>query len=170
MRLPPSCSGVFMVLPLILYFHLFNTVDSKQMFNMNLCQWLDSNCGPLVSETTSLPSEPQPLPKSPVYCEEPLCISAACFSSSERLLRVSIKYSGFIFSGAPFWSGINTASVVHFTYFHLEGLLHTHTHLLTPTPTTHTHTYTRQSQHTHTPFVQPTNTHTHTHQNWTTNH
>ena len=58
---------------------------------------------------------------------------------------------------------MNTASVVHFTYFHLEGLLHTHTHLLTPTPTTHTHTYTRQSQHTHTPFVQPTNTHTHIH-------
>ena len=40
------------------------TVDSKQMFNIkiNFCQWLDSNHGPLVSEATALPTEPQPLP------------------------------------------------------------------------------------------------------------
>ena len=44
-----------------LYFRLFNIVDSKQMFN-KFCQWLDSNRGPLVSEATALPTEPQPLP------------------------------------------------------------------------------------------------------------
>ena len=47
--------------PLFLYFRLFDTVDSKQMFN-KFCQWLDLNRGPLVSEATALPTEPQPLP------------------------------------------------------------------------------------------------------------
>ena len=32
------------------------------MFNIKVCQWLDSNCGPLVSEESSLPTESQPLP------------------------------------------------------------------------------------------------------------
>ena len=33
------------------------------MFNLNIifCQWLDSNRGPLISEATTLPTEPQPL-------------------------------------------------------------------------------------------------------------
>ena len=31
------------------------------MFNINFCQWLDSNRGPLELEETSLPTEPQPL-------------------------------------------------------------------------------------------------------------
>ena len=35
--------------PLFLYFRLFNTVDSKQMFNIKVCRWLDSNRGLLVS-------------------------------------------------------------------------------------------------------------------------
>ena len=38
--------------PLFLYFRPFNTVDSQQMFN-KFCRWLDSNCGPLVSEATT---------------------------------------------------------------------------------------------------------------------
>ena len=38
-----------------LYFHLFNTVDSLQMFN-KFCQRLDSNRGPLVLEATALPN------------------------------------------------------------------------------------------------------------------
>ena len=32
------------------------------MFNINFCQWPDSNCGPLELEVTALPTEPQPLP------------------------------------------------------------------------------------------------------------
>ena len=32
------------------------------MFNINFCLWLDSNYGPLESEATALPTEPQPLP------------------------------------------------------------------------------------------------------------
>ena len=47
--------------PLFPYFRLVNTdVDSKQMFNITVCQWLDSNCGPLVLEVTALPTEPKP--------------------------------------------------------------------------------------------------------------
>ena len=47
--------------PLFLYFRLFNTVDSRQMFHIKVCRWLDLNCGPPVSEATALPTEPQPL-------------------------------------------------------------------------------------------------------------
>ena len=32
------------------------------MFNINFCRWLDSNRGPLQSEATPLPTEPQPQP------------------------------------------------------------------------------------------------------------
>ena len=32
------------------------------MFNIIFCRWLDSNCGPLDLESTTLPTEPQPLP------------------------------------------------------------------------------------------------------------
>ena len=50
--------------PLFSLFSSFQyTVDRKQMFNINFCRWLDSNRGPLVSEATALPTEPQPLPK-----------------------------------------------------------------------------------------------------------
>ena len=44
--------------PQYLYFRLFFTVDSKQMFFIKVCQWLDSNHRPLVSEATALPTEP----------------------------------------------------------------------------------------------------------------
>ena len=44
-----------------LYFRLFFTVDSKQMFYIKVCQWLDSNRRPLVSEATALPTELQPI-------------------------------------------------------------------------------------------------------------
>ena len=40
--------------PLFLYFRLFNTVGSKQMFIWNVCQWLDLNLRPLVSEANPL--------------------------------------------------------------------------------------------------------------------
>ena len=48
--------------PLFLYFRLFNTVDGKQMFYIKVSQWLDLNCRPRVSEATTLPTEPPPLP------------------------------------------------------------------------------------------------------------
>ena len=48
--------------PLILYFRLFNTVDSKHIFNIKFCHWLDSNHGPLELEATALPTQPRPLP------------------------------------------------------------------------------------------------------------
>ena len=33
------------------------------MFNLNVCRWRDSNCGPLTLVATTLPTEPLPLPK-----------------------------------------------------------------------------------------------------------
>ena len=43
-----------------------NIVDNiYSNFLLKLCRWLDSNCGPLVSEAATQPTEPQPLT---VYC------------------------------------------------------------------------------------------------------
>ena len=95
--------------PIFLYFRLFNSVDIKRMFNVNFWQWLDSNCGSLVLEATTLPTEPQPLPiqivlfvstkeniyKNKVRCYLELncrtccyCISVA-FSGSRRCRKFS---------------------------------------------------------------------------------
>ena len=38
------------------------------MFNINVCQWLDLNCGPLDLEATALPTDPQPLPRNTNLC------------------------------------------------------------------------------------------------------
>ena len=51
-----SLSGPF---PASFYFRLFNTVDSRQMINIKIWRWPDSNRRPLASEGTSLPTEPQ---------------------------------------------------------------------------------------------------------------
>ena len=51
--------------PASFLFSSFQTVDSKQiMSDIKVCRWLDSNSGSLVSESTALPTEPQPLPIS----------------------------------------------------------------------------------------------------------
>ena len=47
-------------LALFLYFRLFNSEHVHYNF---FCRWPDSNRGPLVSEETALPAEPQPLAK-----------------------------------------------------------------------------------------------------------
>ena len=48
--------------PLCSLFSSFQQL-TENLFIIKSCQWLDSNCGTLVSEATILPSEPQPLPK-----------------------------------------------------------------------------------------------------------
>ena len=49
--------------PLFLYFSSFQyTFINTQMFNIKVFRWLESDRGPLVSEATALPAEPQPLP------------------------------------------------------------------------------------------------------------
>ena len=51
----------FLNWPFLASFFIF-VFSIQQMFN-KFCRWLDLNSGPLVSETTALPTEPQPLPK-----------------------------------------------------------------------------------------------------------
>ena len=45
-------------------FSSFLTVESKQMFDINVCRRLDSNRGPLVIEATALLTKPQQLPQA----------------------------------------------------------------------------------------------------------
>ena len=47
--------------PFTLFSSFLQTVNRKYWFNKS-CWWLDSNGGPLVTEATALPTEPQPLP------------------------------------------------------------------------------------------------------------
>ena len=51
------------------YFRLFNTIQMtfNNKCSIKICRCLDSNHGPLTSEATALPTEPQPLPLLPVY-------------------------------------------------------------------------------------------------------
>ena len=77
------------------------TVDSKQMFN-KFCRWLDSNRGPLVSEATTLPTEPQPLPK-----RDNCLASASCGWVSGAFLKIGQPRASFSFTFGLFKQTIN---------------------------------------------------------------
>ena len=66
--------------PRFLYFRLFNTVDSKQMIDKSLPmnRFEPSNSG---VEASTLPTEPQPLPKWPVDPSEPTFLLRPGFKS-----------------------------------------------------------------------------------------
>ena len=61
-----TCSKMGHSRPLFLYFCLFNAQLTvyKCSILINFCRWLHSSHGPLVSEATTLPTEPQPLPEN----------------------------------------------------------------------------------------------------------
>ena len=76
--------------PIFLHFRLFNTVDSKQMFYIKVCQWTTD------FENDALPNEPQPLPYL-LHCLEQyfnkkyisiyILSSLFCFNSSLFFVR-----------------------------------------------------------------------------------
>ena len=49
------------------------------MFHIKVCQWINSNRGPLVSEASVLPTEPQPLPNLNIFNPQ----NYACVLSDE---------------------------------------------------------------------------------------
>ena len=53
------------------------------MFNINFCQWLNSNRGPLELEAIALPTEPQPLP----YLLSFFALKMNCLLQQEASLR-----------------------------------------------------------------------------------
>ena len=44
------------------FFNFAFSIQSTVNVQYNFCWWLDMNCGPLKSDSTALPTEPQPLP------------------------------------------------------------------------------------------------------------
>ena len=50
-----------------LFFSLFSSFQYSWQSDIKVCLWLDSNRGPLASEATALPTEPQPLPLN-IFC------------------------------------------------------------------------------------------------------
>ena len=53
--------------PLFLNLHIFNLVSIHLIVN-KICQRLDLNCGSLLCEATTPPTEPQPLPSKTNFC------------------------------------------------------------------------------------------------------
>ena len=54
--------------PLFFYFRFFNTIQlTENKCSIKICRRLDSNRGPMISEATALPTEPQPLPKETLF-------------------------------------------------------------------------------------------------------
>ena len=75
--------------PLFLYFRLFNTHLTVNICFCNFCQWLDSNSGPLVSEATALPTEPQPLQLAH-YIRESISVRLpSCFTGVDSTKQVN---------------------------------------------------------------------------------
>ena len=72
----------FFIFVRLFYKQLTGNIGSKKS-----CRWLDSNCGPLVSEATTLPTEPQPLPKCPNV------LTMVATSSNSKLSRPGPKTS-----------------------------------------------------------------------------
>ena len=84
------------------------------MFITKFCQWLHSNCGPLLSEGTALPTEPQPRPRylgshwivslallivSPTFpWHFTACFSSFCFCTFERENFFNLFLSGLLTS------------------------------------------------------------------------
>ena len=74
--------------PLFFYFRLFNTQLTVNKC-LNICQWQGSNHGPLVSEATTLPTEPQPLPMPSVK----LCNLTLLLVTKKQTLEAGFQYS-----------------------------------------------------------------------------
>ena len=80
------------------------------MFDINFCQWLDLNSGPLESDVTALPTEPQPLPWLQNFCViewncNPPIIKKTCnFRLLIKGLGVVSPLVGFGVLLALFWS------------------------------------------------------------------
>ena len=75
----------------LFYFRLFNTVDSKQMFFIKVCQWLISNHGRWCWKQPLYQLSPQPLPneaKSLTLMKQ-TCNSNRVVAASIRLIRPS---------------------------------------------------------------------------------
>ena len=63
-------------------FSLFPSFQYSWCNKYKFCRWLDSNCGPLMSKATILPTAPQPLPNNSL---RPLWKLSTCFLVSPKL-------------------------------------------------------------------------------------
>ena len=77
-----------------LLFSLFSSFQqlTVNMFIIKSCRWLNSNCGPLVSEATALPTEPQPLPTAmKLFAAWSLIYYFFKFSPLKRKLKLKLR-------------------------------------------------------------------------------
>ena len=72
----------------IFFIFVFSIQSIVNKFQYKFCRWLDLNRGPLVSEATALPTEPQPLLKSVnfVIVFFSSCTTALCGHRSQVLI------------------------------------------------------------------------------------
>ena len=79
------------------------------MFNINFCQWLDLNRGPLELEANALPTEPQPLPPKMILTStaDSDLLKTGFKISFVRLLASRSTFGQLTFpTWSPFWFSI----------------------------------------------------------------
>ena len=68
------------------------------MFYIKVCRWLDSDCGPLASEATALPTEPQPQPTCNPFVKMMLFDKRAiCDKHNYKLRQTNSRFFYYLF-------------------------------------------------------------------------
>ena len=108
-----SSYGILLKNGLFFFVFVFSIQLTVKMFNINFCWWRDSNRGPLESEATALPTEPQPLPYGTL-----LQASFLFYLTRAKILRYLIVFhklanfsaaDNWLFSSNNFFSHLGTA-------------------------------------------------------------
>ena len=68
------CRWYINILGLFFFIFSFNAVERKNLINLHYGWWLDSNCGPRLSEETALPDGPQPRCTWFKFWRDPHCV------------------------------------------------------------------------------------------------
>ena len=110
-------------LTLFRFFRRFNKVQLTVMFYIQIRRCLDSNCGPLVSDATNLPTEPHHCPRSNLTSSRPTSVEQLKNSTDGPRLSCQTLLTKFYlnpFAALPTDPAFNTFSlyvVVSFSPF-----------------------------------------------------
>ena len=91
------CVFKWVIQGLFVFIFVFSTANSKQMFNIKVCQWMDSNHWPLSLEATALPTKSQPLPSVFTYTNVAAMTSYGCLiptnlnNSSKQIFKLKLR-------------------------------------------------------------------------------
>ena len=90
--------------PLFSLFSSFQYSWQQKLLNINFCRRLDSNHGPMESEETTLPTEPQPLPNFVNGCCQSSRTWGSIWFARKRIIRGRQQASHFSWTLGQFFS------------------------------------------------------------------